>query len=76
MHIPKPVKIGGLFVGCLATAEQAGEYLRVSPQPALQHVVMTMGSSLSAVTMFNNTTFAPIEWSSTPTPTGATDVSS
>jgi hypothetical protein len=32
MHIPKPIKIGGLFVGCLATAEQAGEYLRMPPQ--------------------------------------------
>jgi hypothetical protein len=58
--IPKPVKIGGLFVGCLVTTEQAGEYLRMVPQPALQHVMMTMGSSISAVAMFNNTTFASV----------------
>jgi hypothetical protein len=32
MHIPKPIKIGGLFVGCLVTAEQAGDYLRMPPQ--------------------------------------------
>jgi hypothetical protein len=76
MHIPKPVMIGGLFVGCLATAEQAGEYLRMPPQPALQHVMMTMGSSISAVAMFNNTTFAPIEWPATAMPTVATDISS
>jgi hypothetical protein len=76
MYIPKPVKIGGLFVGCLAAGEQFGEHLQMPPQPALQHVMMTMGSSLSAVAMFNNMTFAPIERLTPPTPAGATDVSS
>jgi hypothetical protein len=46
------------------------------PQPALQHVMMTMGSSISAVAMFNNITFAPIKWPATAMPVGATDVSS
>jgi hypothetical protein len=77
MHIPKAIKIGGLFVGCLATTEQAGEYLRMPPQPALQHVMMTMGSSLTAIALFNNTTFAPIGTLAEPQrPIGATDVSS
>jgi hypothetical protein len=34
-----------------------------------------MGSSISAVAMFN-TTFAPIKWPATAMPVGATDVSS
>jgi len=36
----------------------------------VQHIMMTMGSSLSAVAMFNNTSFG-FDWSATPTPTGS-----
>jgi hypothetical protein len=48
---------------------------RMSPQPALQHVVMTMGSSLTVVALFNNTTFAAIKTPPEPwRPVGATNV--
>jgi hypothetical protein len=35
--------------------------------------MMTMGSSISAVAMLNNTTFVPIKWPATAMPVGATD---